>query len=263
MTSVQTYAGGDDQKSTSDQLRPWSVEEWLDEGRKNQRPASEAPEAEPSPETALANAPTNQHEWMFSACEQQVAELVLRIDVRLSGRTPRLIQFIGVDRGVGSSTVALAYATASAALRRRRVLFLSSDEGQSGPGVLECVAQGMPLDGAITKLHGTLFCGALTGAGNSGIAARTLMADAALIQAVRASCDEVVLDCRCTEASQAALTVAPHADGVVLVMQAARTRQSSVQELVDALNALKAEVLGVVLNRSTPSRRSTPGNPDN
>src|SRR4051794_31302584 len=124
MTSGQIYAGGDGQASTTDQLRPWSVEEWLDEGRKHQRLAPEAREAETDPAEETASASTSQHAWLFSACEQQVAELVLRIDVRLGGRTPRLIQFIGVDRGVGSSTVAFAYATASAALRRRRTLFL-------------------------------------------------------------------------------------------------------------------------------------------
>jgi Mrp family chromosome partitioning ATPase len=255
MASVQTYAEGDRRESASNQLRPWSVDEWLDARKSLREFAPETGDATLlHPQQKPASGQANQHEWLFSACEQQVAELVLRIDVRMGNRASRLIQFIGVDRGVGSSTVSFAYATASAALRNRRVLFLAADEGQSGPGVLECAAQKIPLDEAVTALSDTLFCGALTGAHNSGIAARTLMTDVALMQAVCASYDEVVLDCRCSEASQATLTMAPHADGVVLVMQAARTRQSAVQELANALNALKSEIIGVVLNRSASAR---------
>jgi hypothetical protein len=265
MASVQTYVGDDSQGAAAPtSFRPRTVEEWLLEGRERQAPSTETQDIQfPGLDaTAVDTIAPNRHEWLFSACERRIVELVLRIDVQLAGRTPRLTQFISVDRGAGGSTVAIAYASASAALRQRRVLFLSADEGQSGLGVLECVAQGMPLDEAVTRLHGTLFCGTLTGANNSGMAARALMSDASLMQSVRAGYDEVVLDCRCIDVSQAALTVAPHVDGVVLVIQAGRTRHTDVQQLVNALDALEAKVLGVVLNRSASARRNASGNAD-
>jgi protein-tyrosine kinase len=263
MTSLQTLLKDGSQETAANRFRPWSVEEWLREGRRARTTETvpEQPQFQRPERTGDADT-QNPQTWLFTACEPRIAELVLRTDARLGGRTPRLVQFIGVDRGVGGSTVAFAYASASATLRRRRVLFLSADEGESGLGVLECVAQGTPLDAAITTLNGTLFCGALTGANNSGVAARTLMADATLIQALRAAYDEVVVDCRCTDSSQGALTIAPNADGVILVIQAGRTRQTSVQMLLDALVAVKGEVLGAVLNRSAPFRRSASGSID-
>jgi Mrp family chromosome partitioning ATPase len=188
-------------------------------------------------------------DWLFSACEPRIADLVHRVDMRFSRDTKRIVQFIGANRGVGASTVAFAYASASASLRQRNVLFLCMDERKSGRSVMTCLSEGISLNHAVTALHDMLFYGVLSWEDGDAPEARALLADAAAWQTIGEAFDEVVLDCRPIEASRATLAIAPHADGVVVVIQAARTQQMSARALLDALNAIDAPVLGAVLNQ--------------
>jgi Mrp family chromosome partitioning ATPase len=188
-------------------------------------------------------------DWLFSACEPHIADLVHRIDVRFSRGAKRVLQFIGVDRGVGSSTVAFAYASASAVLRQRKVLLLSADERRAAPSVLACLSKGSPVRHAVTKLHGTLSYGTLTCLESSNQDAQTLMAEIPVWQTICEEFDEVVVDCRPIETSLLALTIAPRADGVVVVVQAGRTQEVRARTVLDALSAVKAPVLGAVLNQ--------------
>ncbi|MDF3838322.1 hypothetical protein P3W85_36145 [Cupriavidus basilensis] len=200
--------------------------------------------------------PPNHTDWLFSACEPHIADLVHRIDVRLSGRTKRVLQFIGANRGAGASTVAFAYASALAALRQRRVLLLSADEGRGAPGVLACVSGGRPLSDAISTLHGTLSYGALNCELTSDRDAEMLMADVAVWRKIGEAFDEVVVDCRPVDISLGALAIASRADGVVVVIEAGRTLETSAQALLDSLDAVNAPVLGAVLNHDTWEGRS-------
>jgi Mrp family chromosome partitioning ATPase len=232
MMSVPTFLKSNAKaESKANQGRTRSVFEWLREGK-----GAQAGSGNPLVDTLPIHT-----DWLFSTCEPRMADLVHRVDVRLSGRPQRVLQFIGVDRGVGASTVAFAYASASAALRQRRVLLLSADEGRAAPGVLA----------SVSTLHGTLSYGTLTRDGSSDRDAQMLMADRAVWRKICEEFYEVVVDCRSIDASLGALTIAPRADGVVVVIQSGRTRVASGQELLNALVDVKAPVVGAVLNKGT------------
>jgi Mrp family chromosome partitioning ATPase len=242
MMSVPTFLKSNAKaESKANQGRTRSVFEWLREGK-----GAQAGSGNPLVDTLPIHT-----DWLFSTCEPRMADLVHRVDVRLSGRPQRVLQFIGVDRGVGASTVAFAYASASAALRQRRVLLLSADEGRAAPGVLACVSEGRRVSDAVSTLHGTLSYGTLTRDGSSDRDAQMLMADRAVWRKICEEFYEVVVDCRSIDASLGALTIAPRADGVVVVIQSGRTRVASGQELLNALVDVKAPVVGAVLNKGT------------
>lgn len=187
-------------------------------------------------------------DWLFGVCEPFIEDLVHRVDSRLPRNAKRVLQFIGADRGVGASTIAFAYASASATLRDRKVLLLSADE-LGGPGVLACVFEGRPVSDAISKLHGTLSYATLLGTGRPDVHLHALMRDVAVWKLISDGFDEVVVDCRPLDASVAAMAIASQADGVVVVIQAGRTPDISVQALIDTLGSLNARVLGAVLNQ--------------
>lgn len=60
-----------------------------------------------------------------------------------------------------------------------------------------------------------------------------------------------LVDCPAIEESSQALTMAPHADGTVLVVSAGRTPRRKIQRAKDLLLASPCPLLGCVLNRRT------------
>ncbi|RIJ50981.1 polysaccharide biosynthesis tyrosine autokinase, partial [Clavibacter lycopersici] len=84
----------------------------------------------------------------------------------------------------------------------------------------------------------------------------TLMAD------LTARYEFVVLDTPPILPAADALTLAHLTDGAVVVTRARSTRRAQLAEAVDALDAVKARTLGVVLTRVAPSKRTSYYGPD-
>jgi Mrp family chromosome partitioning ATPase len=85
---------------------------------------------------------------------------------------------------------------------------------------------------------------------------------AALLEQLKGQYDKVVLDTPALLAVADAVVLAPHVDGVVLVVGCARARGEVVQAACKQLAAAKAEVIGAVVNRVAGGRdhsyQSTP-----
>jgi protein-tyrosine kinase len=175
-------------------------------------------------------------------------DLVTRIDAQLSRPGGRVVGFIASGSGEGTSTLARAYASAVVSLLRRRVLLLCAiDEDASDPGVLPALAAGLPLDDCLQPLPGGGFTGSL-GGHNAGVLWE-LQARTDLWQELRNRFDEIVIDLPATSVSHIGLTSAAQCDGVVVVLEAEKTRAPVVEKLIASLRAVRAPLLGTVLNK--------------
>lgn len=177
-----------------------------------------------------------------------IEDLVTRIDTQLSRPGGRIIGFIASGSGEGTTTIASAYANAVVSHLRRRVALLSAvDENASGPGVLPALAQGIPLGNCLHPMPGGGFSGSL-GGNNIGVLWE-LQARSELWQELRNNFDEVVLDLPATSLSLIGLNSATQCDGVVVVLEAEKTRAPVVENLIASLRAVRAPLLGTVLNK--------------
>ncbi len=71
----------------------------------------------------------------------------------------------------------------------------------------------------------------------------------ASLEALQMSFDYVLIDCPSLKTSTAAALLAPSVDGVVLVVEAGRTRREEIQSAQRTLELTKAPFLGFVLNK--------------
>jgi len=175
-----------------------------------------------------------------------IEELVTRIDAQLSGPNGKVIGFVASGSGEGTTTLVRAYAGAVLSRLQRRVLVLGCDNAAARPGVLAALVAGSPLEDCLRPLPGGGFIGSL---GGTDQAMWELLVRADLWDALRARFDSIVLDLPATSVSRVAMVTAPHCDGVVVVLEAEKTRAPVVENLIANLRSVGANLLGTVLNR--------------
>jgi exopolysaccharide biosynthesis WecB/TagA/CpsF family protein len=178
-----------------------------------------------------------------------IDDLVARIDSALTPRNGRVIEFVASAPGEGTSTLASAYASANAAQLQRKVLLLvTSRRSAVGPGVLQNLALGESVDKLLTPRDDGVFV-ARVGSVGAGEPGWKLLRRPELWANLRSHFDLVVLDMPPLEVSRAGLKVAVACDGVVVVVQAEKTRAPVVRDLIERLRAVRGNVLGTVLNK--------------
>ena len=176
-------------------------------------------------------------------------DLVARIDSLLPPREGRVIEFVASAPGEGTSTLASAYASANAAQLQRKVLLLVTSRRHAvGPGVLQNLALGEPVERLLTPRDDGVFVARVGGIG-TGEPGWKLLRRPELWAHLRGQFDLVVLDMPPLEVSRAGLKVAVACDGVVVVVEAERTRSPVVRDLVERLRAVRGNVIGTVLNK--------------
>ena len=180
--------------------------------------------------------------------KRQIDVLSARIDAALPPTTARLVGFIASGVGEGTSTVARAYAQANAAPIGRRVLLVSAAPSNPGPCLLEALRDGRSLDDAVTRHSRGVFVASLGPVVDSE-RAWAVLASRAVLDALRQRFELVALDMPASAVSSAGLKMAALCDGIVVVMEAGKTRAPVVAHLIDNLIALRATVLGTVLNK--------------
>jgi Mrp family chromosome partitioning ATPase len=181
--------------------------------------------------------------------QQHMTELLARVDASMSRRSGRVIEFIASGEGEGTSTLAAAYAHTAAFRLNRRVLLLSAQsESPQRAGVLEAIANSRPMESAISRHAGGYWSGALFGAAADELG-WALAERNELWKVMRGAFDEVVLDMPSSSASRIGVMMASHCDGVIVVLEAEKTRAPVVEALVASLQAVRANLLGTVLNK--------------
>ncbi len=178
-----------------------------------------------------------------------LAELLVRVDAALAHRSARLIEFIASGAGEGTTTLARAYASLAVASMGRKVLVLGGQASAgAGDGVLATLARQEDLPASLQRTAEGWWQGSLLPHSPTD-AQFALLSRSDLWQALREQFEEVVLDMPATSLSRLGLMVASHCDGVVVVLEAERTRAPVAEALVASLRAVKANLLGTVLNK--------------
>lgn len=178
-----------------------------------------------------------------------IEDLVTRVDAQLPQRGGRMIGFIASGSGEGTTTLASAYAKIAGSHSRRRVLLINatSDNPQI-PGVLPTLVAELPLGPCLRPHSDNVATGSLGGA-STGDALWKLLALPELWQDLRRQYDDIVLDLPAASSSRLGLVCASLCDGVVVVLEAEKTRAPVVENLIASLRAVRAPILGTVMNR--------------
>lgn len=178
-----------------------------------------------------------------------IEDLVTRVDAAVPVDGGRLVAFVASGDGEGTTTIAEAFATANAKMLGRRVLLLSaSAPAKDRADVLQALADGDDLDAALTVRTAGGHTGRLGGMMDLE-PAWDLLGRRDLWQRLRDRFDLIVLDLPSAATSRAVLKLAPLCDGVVVVVEAEKSRAPVVESLVNDLRAVQAHVVGTVLNK--------------
>jgi Mrp family chromosome partitioning ATPase len=193
---------------------------------------------------------------LLTELTSRVTMLLQYTEAQIQNTGPRHIQFIGVSPGAGASSVAAAYAHAAMTLRKRSTLLLRADYATEGPGVLECLGKNIEVGCALRAVHPRLSIGDLldrSGDWHQGL--HSLFADPATWAEVSRGFDEVIVEYQYSSTSRVGALLAPHANGVVLVIDE-RTPRATALAAYSELASIGVQVLGTVLNRCAVTRRT-------
>jgi len=184
---------------------------------------------------------------------QQMTSLRISIESALPEQGRRVVMIQGSQRGEGATTVAHHFARTLAREERLRVLIVDANARRPA----------LEADGASRTAfpRGASEMPQAEGGGSSNLFAWPVSEEAhrtgvlsagavkELIEAVGIACDWVVIDGPPVLESPEAAALAVAADGVVLVVQAGRTKRPVLSRSADLLRKAGARVIGTVLNR--------------
>ena len=189
--------------------------------------------------------------------EERMIGLYQCVEALLPNLNNKVIQFVGSHRGEGASMVVRHFARITSFKLQKSVLVLDTDVNNPAQHDLfnvgwerslnDVVTDGGPLERAYCQVAGTRLFVCLV-SGNSVPPSQVLNGDG-LWEMFRARFDLVLIDSPPLEESSDGLAMVRKADGVVLVMEAEKTRWPVVQKLRDSIMQYGGNVLGVVLNK--------------
>lgn len=172
----------------------------------------------------------------------------------------RVIGFVGARAGEGTSTLAREFAKVAARDLGKRVALIDAERGQGGHHAHFGAPLGAnweealhdasrPVEVVEPVAGGMLFLGCLS---INGTPTTTVIAQPGfphVLARLRERFDLIVFDSPPGSASSHALLLAPQCDGMVLVIEAERTRWQVAQNLQERLTAQGGRILGVILNK--------------
>jgi len=215
----------------------------LYEALRNAKAAAEPPASARLPPTVAGH---------LSPTDASAVRLYHAIEARLPGRSSRIVLVMGCGQGAGASTVAMNTARMASVAAGRRVLLLNTADPVPPHLRLSGRSRSDGDDGMDVRGDENgpprLFMGALP---HEGINLAAVNQDKlrAYWDRLREQLDLVIIDAPPPYASPVGLALAPTADGVVLVLEAERTRASAAAAARDAIRSTGANLLGVVLNK--------------
>jgi Mrp family chromosome partitioning ATPase len=193
------------------------------------------------------------------AVEEKLLALYRRIEMALEGRQGKVIEFAAAQAGDDSSRIVISFAKLVVSRLGKKVLILStggprgagsSAITQSARGWEAVIRRECGVDDVLAPVGGTgLVAGqiASSDAGLPGMIGSPEFRE--ILNALRSRFDLVLLDAPSIATAPTAELLAGSVDGVVLVVEAGRTRWQVVRNAIEQIEAQKGVVLGVVLNK--------------
>lgn len=191
--------------------------------------------------------------------EDQMLSLYKLIETFLPHYESRLVQFISARDGEGTSTVCREFAKAAAHLMAPSVILVDADrinhsqdrffEVQNGTGWVDALRSGRNIEDSFKRVGQSGLV--VSGCGNSSVSTPEIFNSSfdRMCERLRADFDLVLIDSASLAASPDGLAIASKVDGVVLVVEADKSRWQTVRKLRDSISRVGGNILGVVLNK--------------
>ncbi|MGC8490564.1 MAG: CpsD/CapB family tyrosine-protein kinase [Syntrophobacteraceae bacterium] len=191
--------------------------------------------------------------------EDQMLSLYKVIETLLPHYSSRIVQFIGAREGEGTSTIAREFAKTAADLTAPSVLLLDADrlnhsqdrffDMKGGMDWVNALRYGKNIEDSFTRVgQSKLF---VSGCGNSSVTTPEIFNSSfdKMCEKLRSDFDLVLVDSAPLAVSPDGLAIASKVDGVVLVVEADRSRWQTVRRLRDSISRVGGNILGVVFNK--------------
>lgn len=188
--------------------------------------------------------------------ELEMMDLHLNLESQLQEGTKKVVQFVCSQHGEGVSTITREYAWLVADRHGHRVLILDACMGQGGQkafygienqtGWDQAVLNLVPLDAAVTRVAGNLYVSGYSASFRPPGVNKPQVAE--FFRTLRESFDLVVIDSPPATTS-GAMNFKPWIDGVVLVVEAEKTRWPVVENAKNRILGNGNRILGMVINK--------------
>ena len=186
---------------------------------------------------------------------REMTALRMTLETALPPGTPRTVMLLSAQQGEGTSTVAAQLAAALAGDGRLRVLLMDVNARRPSPFVEGAGSPGARMTPGVRPIRqgGASEAGAFdvlpvpAQAREAGVIAAPAMRE--WLDSMTGRYDWIVLDGPAVMESPDAPALAATADGVVVVIEAGRTKSPVLHRATELLRKARARLIGSVLNR--------------
>jgi protein-tyrosine kinase len=171
----------------------------------------------------------------------------------------RALAFAGCEKGAGASTMAFNFASAFSARSSRKVVLVDGNVRNPGllhmsragrPGLCDVILERAVLDDAIIQVVPERYWFVQAGrAVENPIALYESDAFVKLLEKLRSAYDLLIFDSPPLIDSPEAAVLASKVDGLVMVLQAEKTRWEGARAIQEELKAIDVPLLGAILNK--------------
>lgn len=192
--------------------------------------------------------------------EKGMLVLSQRIETLLPDINNKVIQFIGSRQGEGTSTVAREFARTLAFSIGKKVLLIDADRFhpshrlsfgiQYEEGWQEIISSKHPVEDAIHcfECSNLFLCPSSNTTRSTPELFDTRVIDP-FLNAIRQQFDFLIIDSTPITNSPDGLAIAPKADGVIIVVEAEKTKWTIIENLKQQIQNVGGNVLGIVFNK--------------
>lgn len=191
--------------------------------------------------------------------EDEMLSLYKILETLLPHGKSKIVQFIGAKQGEGTSTIVREFARVSADLIGHSVLLLDADRHQPSQELFFDIPGSFGWFDALSSKGNTeeafyrigrsrLF---VSPCSNTSVSTPEIFNSSFdnMCQNLRAGFDIVVIDSAPLAVSPDGLAMASRVDGVILVVEAEKTKWQAVKKAKDSISRVGGNILGVILNK--------------
>jgi len=212
------------------------------------------------PTTRAIDEPAPAAARLDASLSTPLAPMLASIRPLLDGKTGAILQIVAATEGEGASTIAREFALLAATSGHRRTLLVDADRRNpqtarafgcdAGQGLIDFLWSGANnFDGLATVPGTSLTVARLVGDRTTGAVDAETLREA--YRRVREQFELVVIDCPPVGDDSYAALLPDATEGVILVVQAEKTRPAVIARAKDLVQQAGGQVLGAVLNRRT------------
>ena len=203
-----------------------------------------------SPESSATDMPgSSQYDQILASTlqeyESEMFPLLHAIGLQQAYAAGKTIQFIGTHHAEGTTTISRACAVVAAVRLNKKVLFVESDY-RSTPLLPAAFDTSTP-SSHLMQAYSTSERPPQHEMPQSSQLHSPRLGE--VFQHLRQRHDLIIIDSPPTDASTDGIAIARHTDGVILVVEAEKTRATTVRKLQERITKSGGQILGIVLNK--------------